>query len=64
MYKNTRSKLGKLLYFFKYKNKYDNTDKIMSLIKPFKKNGKLPEMLILLCPFPPPINDELMQVFL
>lgn len=35
IFKNDRSKLGELLYHFKYKNAYENLDLIMEEIEPF-----------------------------
>lgn len=53
MYDNTRSKLGDLLYNFKYKNKHDNLNNIITLIKPFLKQWKALQNINIVMPVPP-----------
>jgi len=48
-YNSNRSELGELLYYFKYRGKYDNLDKIIELINPFlNKWDKLDDVDIII----------------
>jgi len=48
-----RSEMGELLYWFKYKGKYDNLDKILDLAKPFLDEWMVLKNVDIILPVPP-----------
>lgn len=52
VYDTTRSELGELLYYFKYKNRYDNLYLILEKIKPFLKNWEALKNIDAIIPVP------------
>lgn len=51
-YNTIRSELGELLYYFKYRGKYDNLMKIIDLIIPFLDNWNIIEDVDIILPVP------------
>jgi len=53
IYDTTRSELGELLYYFKYRGKYENLDKIIEAIKPFLDEWCIINTIDIVLPVPP-----------
>lgn len=51
-YDTTRSELGELLYYFKYRGKYDNLKEIIDLIIPFLDNWDIIRDVDIILPVP------------
>lgn len=57
----TRSEIGELLYYFKYRNKYDNLCEIIELAKPFLDSWKILKSVDLVLSVPSSNKDRLYQ---
>lgn len=51
-FNNIRSELGELLFYFKYRGKYDNLSKIIELIKPFLDKWVIMDEIDIIIPVP------------